>query len=152
MEHRLLLTTDVRAYATLAVRLAEPDADRETLLAERGLTEDEWEEIDDAWQARLSDAVDATGDADAVPLLVQEHSEAFAEAQAGRTSAGAPLDLERFIAITLDIQRSHEVQHSLKRNGTTLHDYLRAEKHWLKRMMDEPALQARFHEAMHRKR
>ncbi len=152
MEHRLLLTTDVRAYATLAVRLAEPDADREALLADRGLTEDDWEEIDDAWQARLSEAVDAMGDADAVPLLVKEHSDAFAEAQAGAHERGRPLDLERFIAITLEIQRGHEVQHALKRNGTTLHDYLRAEQHWLKRMMDDPALQARFHDAMHRKR
>ena len=134
------------------VRLAEPDADRDAILAERGFTEDDWEQIDDAWQERLSEAVDAMGDADAVPPLVQEHSEAFAKAQAERVSPGAPLDLERFIAITLDIQRGHEVQYALKRNGTTLHDYLRAEQHWLKRMMDDAALQARFHEAMHRKR
>jgi hypothetical protein len=152
VDHRLLLTTDVRAYAAFTARLAEPDADREALLAERGLTEDEWDELDDAWQARLSEAVDAMGDSESVPPLVKEHSDAFAEAQAARVSAGAPLDLERFIAITLEIQRAHEVQYALKRNGTTLHDYLRAEQHWLKRMMDDPALQARFHDAMHRKR
>lgn len=152
MDPRLVLTTDVRAYAGLAVRLAEPDADRTELLATQGLDEDSWDEIDDAWQARLSEAVDAMGDVDTVPPLVQEHAEAFAKAQAERVSGGAPLTFERFIEVTVEIQRGHDIQHVLKRNGTTLHDYLRAEHHWLKQMMDDAALQTRFHRAMERRR
>jgi len=46
-----MLTTDVRAYAALSARLAEPDADRAALLAEHGLDEDGWDELDDVWQA-----------------------------------------------------------------------------------------------------
>jgi hypothetical protein len=141
---------DVKAYAALSARLAEPDADRAALLGEHGLDEDGWEEIDDAWQARLSEAADAIGDEDALPPLVQEHAEAFARAQAERAAAGAPLTLERFIEITLDIKRGHDVQHALKRNGTSLQDYLRAEQHWLKKMMENPSLQAQFHKAMER--
>jgi hypothetical protein len=92
------------------------------------------------------------GDADTVPPLVKEHADAFAEEQAARVSAGAPLTFERFVEVTHDIQRGQDIQHVLNRNGTTLHDYLRAEQHWLKRMMDDAELQARFHEAMHRGR
>jgi hypothetical protein len=152
VDPRMTLLVDVRAYAALSARLAETDADREALLAEHGLDEDGWDEIDDAWQARLSEAEDATGDEDAVPLLVKEHAEAFAQAQATRVSAGPPLTLERFIEITLDVQRGQDTQHVLKRNGTTLHDYLRAQQHWLKKMMEDAALAARFQRAMGRGR
>jgi hypothetical protein len=148
----LLLETDIRAYAALAVRLAEPDADRTALLAEHGLDEDAWDLLDDAWQERLSAAIDAMGDSDAVPPLVKEHADAFAQEQALRVAAGAPMTFERFVEVTHDIQRGHDIQHLLKRNGTTLHDYLRAEQHWLKRMLDDPELQKRFHRAMDRGR
>jgi hypothetical protein len=146
------LTTDVCAYAVLSVELAQPDADREAILAAHGLDEDAWDAMDDGWQARLSDAVESAGEEDKLPLLVQEHAEAFARAQAERVSPGAPLSFERFIEITHDIQRGQDAQHVMKRNGTTLHDYLRAEQHWLKRMMDDGALQERFHKAMGRSR
>lgn len=146
------LTTDVRAYAVLAVELAQPDADRDAILARHGLDEEAWDALDDAWQSRLSDAVEAMGEADDVPPLVQQHAEAFAKAQAERVSVGAPLAFERFIEITLDIQRGKDVEHAMKRNGTTLHDYLRAQQHWLKQMMDDGALQQRFHKAMDRRR
>lgn len=146
------LTTDVRAYAELSVRLAEPDADRDALLAEHGLDEDGWDAIDDLWQARLSEAVDAMGDAETVPPLVKEHADAFAAAQAARVSPGAPLTLERFVEVTLDLQRGQDVQHALKRHGTTLHDYLRAQQHWLKVMMADAALAERFERAMGRRR
>lgn len=148
----MTLTMDVRAYATLSARLAEPDADRAALLAEHGLDEDGWDEIDDAWQARLSEAEDAVGDEDAVPLLVKEHAEAFAQAQAARVSPGEPLSLERFVEITLDVQRGQDTQHVLKRHGTTLHDYLRAQQHWLKKMMGDDALAARFERMMGRRK
>lgn len=151
MDPRLLLATDVRAYATLAVRLSEPDADRAAILAEHGLDEDGWDELDDAWQARLSAAVDEVGEDDSVPMLVKEHADAFAAAQAARVSPGPPLTFERFIEVTHDIQRGHDIQHVLKRNGTTLHDYLRAQQHWLKVMMDDADLQSRFHRAMDRR-
>jgi hypothetical protein len=149
VEPKLDLAIDVQAYAALSARLAEPDADRDALLAEHGLDEDGWDELDDAWQARLSEDADATGEQDAVPPLVKEHAEAFARAQAERVSAGEPLSFERFIQITHDIQRAgSDVKYVLQKNGTTLHEYLRAEQHWLRRMMDDAALQARFHKAM----
>lgn len=147
-----MLTTDVRAYAALSARLAEPDADRAALLAEHGLDEDGWDELDDVWQARLGEAEDAMGDEQSVPPLVKEHAEAFAQAQAARVSPGAPLSIERFIEITLDIQRGQDIQHVLKRNATTLHDYLRAQQHWLKKMMEDAQLAAKFERAMGRRR
>jgi len=151
VEPRHLLATDVRAYATLAVRLAEPDCDRAAILAENDLDEDAWDALDDQWQARLSAAVDEIGEDDSVPLLVKEHADAFAAAQAARVRPGPPLSFERFVEITHEIQRGHDIQHVLKRSGTTLHDYLRAEQHWLHVMMDDPALQERFHRAMSRR-
>ena len=152
MDPRTTLTTDVRAYAALSVRLAEPDADRAAILAEHGLDEDGWDAIDDAWQERLSEAVDAMGDEETVPFLVKEHAEAFAAAQAARTRAGDPMPMERFVEVTLDIQRGQDVQHVLQRNGTTLHDYLRAQQHWLKKMMEDADLARRFEQAMGRRR
>lgn len=151
MDPRLLLDTDVRAYAALSARLAEPEADRAALLAEQGLDEDGWDRIDDAWQERLSAAVDAMGDSETVPPLVQQHAEAFAAEQAARAAAHAPMPFERFLEITQDIRRGHESQHVMKRNGTTLQAYLRAQQHWLRRMMDDPDLQSRFHRAMQRR-
>ncbi|MFO0585958.1 MAG: hypothetical protein U0441_00390 [Polyangiaceae bacterium] len=150
MDPRLLLDTDVRAYAVLSARLSEPDSDRTTLLAEHGLDEETWDQLDDAWQERLSAAIDEMGDSEAVPPLVKEHADAFTAEQAVLAAAREPMPFERFIEITQDIRRGHESQHVMKRNATTLQDYLRAQQHWLKRMMDDPDLQTRFHRAMGR--
>lgn len=150
MDPRQLLDTDVRAYAVLSARLSEPDSDRATLLAEHGLDEEAWDQLDDAWQERLSAAIDEMGDSETVPPLVKDHADAFAAEQAALAAAREPMPFDRFIEITQDIRRGHESQHVMKRNATTLHDYLRAQQHWLKRMMDDPDLQARFHKAMGR--
>lgn len=150
MDPLTTLQVDVRAYAKLSVRLAEPGADRDAILAEVGLDEESWEQLDDAWQARLSEATELIGDEESVPPLVKEHADAFAEAQAERASLVPTLSFDRFIEVTLEIQRGQEPQHVLKRTGTTLHDYLRAQQHWLKEMMSDPVKAARFERAVGR--
>jgi hypothetical protein len=64
------LSNDLEAYAALAVALADPRGDRAALLAAHGLDEEAWEAIDDAWQARVSEA-GAEGDlAEGVPPFI----------------------------------------------------------------------------------
>ncbi|MBK8253736.1 MAG: hypothetical protein IPK82_13850 [Polyangiaceae bacterium] len=150
VDPKALLETDVRAYATLSARLSEPDANRDALLAEHGLDEDSWDLLDDVWQARLSEAMEAFADVDSMPVIVKEHADAFAAAQAQAAQKNALLSLDRFIEITREIQRTNDVRHVLSRCQTTLHDYLRAEQFWLKKMMEDPALLARFERAMGR--
>jgi glyoxylase-like metal-dependent hydrolase (beta-lactamase superfamily II) len=138
------LEGDVRAYATLAARLARDPARRAELLAAHGLDEDRWEALDDAWQARLDRAADS--DEDGVPALVAAHAEAFADAQRG---AGADvLPFERYVEAARELRRGHDMTTALKRLSVTFDQLMRAQRHWTAAMLSDPALAARFQRAV----
>lgn len=137
---------DVAAYAALAAALSDPERPREALLAEHGLDEAAWAEIDEAWQERLSRAMDEEGDG--VPEVVAAYAEAFAQAK--QPAPGAALTLERFAEATREIQRRGDPAAALARLGIALSAYLEANAHWTRRMIEEPGLAERFRQALGR--
>jgi hypothetical protein len=135
---------DVTAYAALAAALAEPGCRREAVLAARGLDEAAWAGIDDAWQARLSAAMEE--ETDGIPPLVAAYAEAFAAAQ--REAGGQGLPLERFAEATREIQRHGDPTTTLARLGIPLAAYLQANAHWTRRIVEDRALAERFRRAL----
>ncbi len=131
---------DVAAYAALSAELADPRVDRAALLAARGLDEDGWDALDEAWQARLSEADE--GDGDEVPPLIAAHAEAFARAQ--RARAGAALPFDRFAEAVRELRRGTDLSTALKRLDLSLEAYLAAQAHWTREMLADEALAERF--------
>ncbi|WP_437553003.1 hypothetical protein WME95_17420 [Sorangium sp. So ce327] len=137
---------DVEAYATLAAQLADPSADRAALLAAHGLDEAGWEALDDAWQARLSEADDDDGEEVGVPPLVVAYAETFARVQ--RARAKSELSFERFLEAARGLKRGTDMATVLSRLDLTLEDYLSAQQRWTAAMLEDEALMARFQRAM----
>jgi hypothetical protein len=128
------------------VALADPRGDRAALLAAHGLDEEAWEAIDDAWQARLSEA-GAEGDlAQGVPPLIAAYAEAFARAQ--RARAQHEVSFERFVEAARAMARGTDMATVLERLGLTLEDLLRAQQRWTAAMLADDALAERFRRAM----
>lgn len=130
---------DIVAYARLAAALAAEPVARAELLAARGLDEARWAAIDDAWQARLSAAMDEA--TDGVPPLVAAYADAFARAQ---REAAAVLPLERFIAVLFELRRGREAAAVLAEHGITLAELLRASEHWSRRAASDAAVALRI--------
>jgi hypothetical protein len=140
------LLHDLESYATLAVELSDPRVDRAAALAARGLDEDAWEALDDAWQARLSAADEDGDDEDGIPALVAAHAEAFARAQRARVREVLPF--ERFVAAARELGRGGDLASTLRRLDLTLDAYLTAQSHWTARLLEDEELAARFDDAM----
>lgn len=138
------LRSDVEAYAALAAALASPGTDRAALLASRGLDEETWNALDDAWQTRLSEAQDE--DELGVPALLSAYAEAFSRAQ--RERSPALLSFERFLEASREMKRGTDMASILKRLDVTLEDYLRSQAHWTATMIGDAELAARFQRAM----
>ncbi|MGK3982427.1 hypothetical protein WME99_05285 [Sorangium sp. So ce136] len=137
---------DVEVYATLAAQLADPSADRAALLAAHGLDEERWEALDDAWQARLSEADDEDGEDVGVPPLVAAYAETFARAQ--RARARSELTFDRFLEAARAMKRGTDMATVLSRLDLTLEDYLSAQQRWTAAMLEDEELMARFQRAM----
>lgn len=138
------LLHDVEAFATLAAQLADPGADRAAILAAHALDEEQWEALDDAWQARLSEADE--GEDEGVPPLMAAYAEAFARAQRARARSELPFD--RFLEAARAMKRGTDMTTVLKRLGMTLSEYLNAQQRWTAAMLEDEDLAARFQQAM----
>jgi hypothetical protein len=132
---------DVRAYAAIAGELGGGGRPRAAVLADHGLDEASWTALDDAWQARLSAAIDQADDG--VPPLVAAYTEALTQAlQRGEPGV---LSLERYAETTRALERSGgDVAAALSKQGVTLAQFLKANAHWARRMVEDPAVAQRF--------
>lgn len=137
---------DVTEYATLAAILADPSCDRDAILGARGLDEDAWNEIDRAFQDRMAQAME--DERDGVPPLIVAFAEAFERARAATRRTESVISIERFAEATREIQRRGDPAAALAHVGVTLEDFLRANEHWTRRMLEDPALLARFREKL----
>jgi hypothetical protein len=133
---------DVAEYAALAAALAEPTADRERVLASHGLDEQGWAALDEHFQDRLGRAM--SDDADGLPPLVAAYADAFARARAALAQDRGVISIERFADATREIRRRGDPLPALAHAGVTLDEFLRANEHWTRRMLEDPALLARF--------
>lgn len=133
---------DVAAYAALGAALADPACDRAAELRAHGLDEDTWAEADRAWQARLSRAMDA--EPDGVPPLIAAYALAFERARAAQVGAREVVSIERFADAIREIQRRGDPQAALSHLGLTLEQFIRANEHWTRRMLEDAALFERY--------
>jgi hypothetical protein len=133
---------DLPAYATLAANLADPAGDRAAELRAHGLDEDGWTEVDRLWQERLSRAMDDDGDG--VPPLIAAYAEAFERARAAQAGARSVISVERFADAIREIQRRGDPQAALTRLGLTLEQFIRANEHWTRRMLDDASVLERY--------
>ena len=133
---------DVEGYAQIAAALAAAD-DREQVLQTHGLTEEQWEEIDSVWQARLSEAVD-TFDDDGVPELVSRFSDAYS--RAGEATAVLPFD--KFLEVTRALQRSQDVLRTLQSHQVTFAMFTRANQYWAVKISTDVNLAERLRKAL----
>lgn len=148
------LSEDLEAYAELAAALADPTVDRDAVLAARGLDEESWAAIDEAWQARIEDDDEDEDDDEAiqgVPPLVAAWAEAFARAQRARAlrDPHEPVTFERFIEAMKAIRRGADMAGLLQRLGLTLEQLLLAEQRFTRAMLEDESLAERFRRAMH---
>jgi hypothetical protein len=135
-------TFAIEEYAELSAELADPACDRDALLAAHGLDEATFASLDGAAQEQLSRAMDT--DDDGVPPLLAAYAEAFARARARLAVDAGVLPIERFGDATREISRRGDPLPTLTRLGISLADFLRANEHWTRRMLEDPALLARF--------
>jgi len=133
------------AYARLTVALARAGAKRDAVLAAHGLDESCWQDIDGLWQARLSDAMDAS--TDEVPILpfLENFSHAMRRAQNDDSQV---MTLERFAEATRAVRRGETVAQNLERLGLTPDDYLHANHYWMQRMAQDEDLAEAFRRAL----
>jgi hypothetical protein len=136
------LPLDVTEYATLAAILADPACDRERVLASRGLDEDAWNALDRRWQDRLALAMEE--ESDGIPPLIAAFAEAFERARTATRKVESVISIERFAEATREIQRRGDPTAALAQVGVTLEEFIRANEHWTRRMLEDPDLLARF--------
>jgi hypothetical protein len=132
-------------YVRITLALAGAGSQRAELLAKAGLTEDEWQAIDDAWQQRIDEATDAIDDSGGFPPLLAEYALAMDRAQ---TDQGSALPFERFVQATLALRAAGDVAGVLRRLGLTMDEYMRASRHWTKRMIGDEELARAFRRAL----
>jgi hypothetical protein len=135
---------DLEGYAALRARLARDGADRDALLAEYGFDEESWDLYDDRWQAKLSRALDQSGDD--VPAEIVNYAAAFAREQ--RDAPGRLVSLELFAQCTRAVQGTRDPKLALEKLGVTLTEYLKANQSWSPQIVKDRAIAARFHAAM----
>ena len=133
------------AYARLTVALARAGAKRADILAAHHLNESRWQSIDDLWQARLSDAMEAGTDEVPIPPFLEQYSRAMDRAQSADSLV---IPLERFADATRAVRRGGDIAQTLERLGLTYDDYLRANHYWMQRMAQDEDLAETFRRAL----
>jgi hypothetical protein len=133
------------AYARISVALGRAGQARATVLSAHDLDEARWEAIDDGWQARLSDAMDAVSDEVPVPPFLEQFSRAFDRAQGDDSQV---MSLERYVEATRVVRKGGDPTKELERMGVTVDAYLQANRHYMLRMAEDDALAAAFQAAL----
>ena len=133
------------AYARLAVALARAGTKRDAVLAAHGLDEARWQDIDGLWQARLSDAMDASTDEVPVAPFLEQFSHAMQRAQSDDSQV---MTLERFAEATRAVRRGEAVAQTFERLGLTPDEYLHANHYWMQRMAQDEDIAEAFRRAV----
>jgi hypothetical protein len=133
------------AYARLTVALARAGSKRDAVLGLHGLDENRWQAIDDLWQARLSDALEAGTEEVPIQPFVEQFSRAMDRAQSDDSQV---MSLERFADATREVSRGGDVSKALERLGLTPDDYLHANHYWMQRMAQDDELAETFRRAL----
>lgn len=126
-------------YARVLAALARTGADPDVILEQFGLTEAEWESLE----------VECDGLLDAEELSdeqVLERLGIVASELAPRPSKQEPpsLGFEAWQSLTRSFQAGVPLEAELRAQGVSLHDFLKAQAYWLRRLWEDPELLARY--------
>lgn len=131
----------IEEYAVALAELTSGMEPREIVLARRSLTEEAWEALDREKQAELDREPEPGRD---VPEAVERFAAAFGKAL--ETSRAVEMDFESYRSLTKRLQAGADAKHLTETGALDLGVYLRAHRHWVKRMLEDAALRARFEE------
>lgn len=135
-------TLSLAEYAEITAELSLASERTSVILTSHSLDEPRWEAFEQAWEARLSEALDTESADNAPPLLVTDYSDAFQRALARH--AGAPLDFERFLALLGELRRGQPLPGALARARVTLACFLSAQSYWTREATNDATLAARL--------
>jgi len=130
---------DVETYATVMAELVHAGEARAEVFARRGLTEEQWDEIDSHWQDRLFNAEDE--DENGVSPLLTAYARAYESAQ---RSLGPTISLQQFAEATRLLHATGDLRASLVRVGITFADYIRGNEHWSRKIVLDKDLERQF--------
>ncbi len=133
---------DLATYAKLLATFAHAPSSREALLANHGLSEDDWQAIDEHWQDALGaeDEAEAEEAAGQVAPLLLAFDRAFSEAQ--QQLAGAPLSLSRYLEVLERLRAGHDLTQTLAEASIGLSSYLVSHAHWAQLAQEDEAVRA----------
>lgn len=126
-------------YVRVLAALAQPGVDADTVLASFGLTEVEWDALEDACDARLNS--EDNDDEKTLGYLGQ-----IAQGlHATNTSIVEPgVDFDTWLAVTRACRTGAQFEAQLATRKIALQDFLSAQAYWIQRMAGDPALLARY--------
>jgi hypothetical protein len=137
----------IEEYATVLAELSSGLEPRELVLERWSLTEESWERLDAEKQRELDQEPAATGaqaSGGDVPDVVRRFASAFGAAL--ETSRAVEMDFESYRHLTKRLQAGADAKHLTETGALDLGVYLRAHRHWVKRMLEDGALRRRFEE------
>lgn len=130
---------DVETYATVMAELVHAGEARAEVFARRGLTEEQWDQIDSEWQERLFSADDE--DESGISPLLAAYSRAY---EAAQRTFGSPISLEQFAETTRLLQATGDLRSALQQVGISFADFIRGNEHWSRKIVVDKDLEARF--------
>lgn len=131
----------LEAYAELLAELGRAGEERDAVLCGHGLSEAEWEALDEHYQAVLERA-DLPGDANSVPDAVARFSNAFVRGMSTQTLPR--LTLEEYAEVVRLTQQGSDIARLLEQRRLSVPEYLDAQAHHLKAMTENPDLRRLF--------
>lgn len=135
-------------HAQIAAQIAEGDELTGSILATRGLTEEQWNESTLYWMGRMGDDVRDHGEDARIPLV---YSEAFGKAQ-DAIKPPPDMDPRSYARLIVDIQRAGGPAVPLAARGLSTADYLRLSRRLAVVLSSDPEASRAFaetYEALH---
>lgn len=134
-----VLGLDIAGYARVAVAVAERPTARAAVLAEHGLDDARWMQIEQTWLLRVAAAAlqhDLT--------LGQELDQAYTEAQSALGPTEPTRTLPEYAALTARIERGEPTPLVISSARLSLADWIRLTRAWTTRLAQDPALSTTF--------
>jgi hypothetical protein len=132
---------DLARYAQISATLAERREPRAEVLRAQQLDEMRWLEVEQTWLLRIASAA-MRGDLS----LGQELDRAYAEAQASLGTLEPTRPLDRYAALRARVEAGESPSAVAASDGLSLSDWMRLERAWTSRIVQDPALAAAFRE------
>lgn len=126
-------------YVRILSALSRPGVDPDAVLAEFGLSEAEWDALEESCEARLnSDEVDDEKTVEYLGRLAQGLCSASTQQQEPN------IDFDTWLAVVRACRTGAQFEAQLALRRFELSEFLAAQAYWIQRMAKEPELLARY--------